>query len=148
MIRNRLRRRTPVEMSRLRRERTAVGPGRVGRGREQAVRPMFATLQIRVVKFCRRNSESARIATDFVQRGEPEVTVKAGVLNTLRHQRAGELLKLHGEPEHRPAIRFAAGFGLASEQNLAHEVIRRGIGRRALALCAIHRFFDVAPISL
>ena len=95
------------------------------------------------VEVVRGEREAAGVAADLVQRGEPEVAVERGVLDALRHHRAGGLLPAHDElvEQRRP---------LALEQH-ARGADRRAAGSRGAPVVVLDvagRGLDVRAVDV
>ena len=92
---------------------------------------------VRGVELVDAQPEPPGIAADLVQRGEPEVAVERGVLDALRHHRAGRLLEAHDEllvsrflqEEHTPQLlRDVRAPDLLAVRVLDHALVRLDVG--------------------
>ena len=91
------------------------------------------SIQIPLMKRVDAEPELLRLAANFVERGESIVNVKRRVLETLRHDGAGELLKLEHEIRVLLARLDVQIFREPKQQNVAQEIEDRFLGRRIAA---------------
>ena len=61
------------------------------------VRPEPHPHRVVAMKSLRRHAETSGIAADLIQREQPVINVKDGVLEAFRHERPGHLLEAHDE---------------------------------------------------
>src|SRR6202022_2823830 len=92
--------------------------------------------------------ELLRFAADFVQRNETIVNVKRGVLEPLRHDRAGELLELEHEMNVRFARLFVEVFRKSEKQNVAQKIENGFLDRGIATLGRRDRPFDDVAIGV
>ena len=92
-----------------------------------------------------RDAAAGRIATQLVERHQPQVAVAGGVLHRLGRHRRGELL-----PARQQAcplvVRHAGAFAFA-QQHLAHMVQHRRFGAAEAPPRGGHRPVEVAPVG-
>src|SRR5437879_13893798 len=74
-------------------------------------------------------TEELRFAADFVQRRQTVVDIKDRVLQSLRRDRSGELLKLENELRVRGALFFVEVFRKTKEQKIAQKIKDRFLDR-------------------
>ncbi len=87
---------------------------------------------IRCVKRGRRAPEARRLAADFVERRQPNVTVERRIFERFRGDRSRILLEAHREAQHFPAV--VARAGLIDElraQRIADEIEHGVVGEFA-----------------
>ena len=77
----------------------------VGGSGEQRCRPVALSIQIALVKRIDAYPELLRLASDLIERRQPVVNIKHGVLQSLGHDRASGLLKF----QHEMGVGFAGG---------------------------------------
>ena len=92
--------------------------------------------------------EMLRLAADFVQRREPVVNVKGGVLEPLRHDRPGALLKFQNEMHVRGARLVVEVFRKTEKQNVAQKIEDRFFDRRVAPFRGRDRALDDRAILL
>ena len=97
-------------------------------------------------KRSRAFARSLRLAAHLVERGERVEAVGGGVLEALRHHRAGELLEPHHEVEPLGAGGLVESLGVLQEQHGADEVEERRVHRRVAPAGEAHGEADVAPV--
>ena len=89
-----------------------------------------------------------RFAADFVQRGQSVINIKHRVLESLGHDRAGELLKLEHEMRVRGALLLIEVFRKTKEQKIAQKIKDRFLDRGIAPFCRRHRALDHRAIFL
>src|SRR5437660_649799 len=93
-------------------------------------------------------TEELRFAADFVQRRQTVVDIRDRILQSLRHDRPGELLKLENELRMGGALLFVEVFRKTKEQKIEQE-IKDGFFYRGIApFRRRHRAFDHRTIFL
>src|ERR1700720_4490744 len=104
------------------------------------------SIQISFVKCIDTQPELLRFAPNFVERRKPVVNVERRILETLGHDRPGELLK----SEHKLHVLFAPlriqVFRKPEKQNVAEKIENRFLDRRVTALGGGNRPLDHLPI--
>src|SRR3954454_22659499 len=92
--------------------------------------------------------ELLRLAADFVERSQPIVNIKRSILEPLRHDWTGDLLKLQNEVRVLLARFRIEIFRETEQQNIAQEIKNRFFGRGIAALRAGDRAFNNLSIFL
>ncbi len=115
--------------------------GKHGRG------PVLLALAIVPVKSFHAQSEALRFAADFVQRGQPVVDVKSGILQPLGHDRPGCLLEFQDEMDVLFAGFVVEVFRETEEQDVAQEIEDRFFERRVAPLGRSDRALDHGAIG-
>src|ERR1700691_1439863 len=108
----------------------------MGARRQHGVRPGVNAIMICNMKVSGRDSEAMKIASHFVQRHEPVVTVKGCVLQSFGHYRAGELLKPHCEGRNRISVSGVLSSSNAGQEHVADKVENTCIGGGASPFCS------------
>ncbi len=103
---------------------------------QQGVRPARGAFLVGGMKLRVGDTKNARIAADLVQRNQPVVDIKTGILHALRHHRAGELLHVHGENAHAALIGLALALTQRGEHGGTHKIKHTQVG----GLSAFTRF--------
>src|SRR5271166_4585331 len=104
-------------------------------GGQHCVRPIAKAFLVCPVKLSRCDSEAVKITSNIIQRDQPVVPVKSGVLKSFRHHRAGELLKLHGECGDCISVAGIVPVSDASQKNFTDEIEDADIGCRTSPFC-------------
>jgi hypothetical protein len=93
------------------------------------MRPFAGAGLHHAVKIAGRERLCGRIAADLIEGEQAVVAVERGVLQRLRHHRAGELLHLQGKPaDARRAVVRAPGLDQIHRQGVAEKVENAVIG--------------------
>ena len=98
------------------------------------------------MEFFDAETELLRLAADFVQRRQPVVNIEGGILESLRHDRAGALLKFQNKMHV-----LGAGFVVqilreTKKQNVAQEIKDRFFDRRIAPFRRGHGAFNDGAI--
>src|SRR4029077_2293940 len=93
-------------------------------------------------------TEDLRFAAHFVQRRQTVEDIKDGVLQSLRRDRSGELLKLENERRVRAALFFVEVFRKMKEQKIAQKIKDRFLDRRIAPFSRCHCALDDCAIFL
>src|SRR5438105_4047217 len=100
------------------------------------------SVEVSIVKRFGAQPELLWLAAHFVERGQTIVNVKHGVLETLRHNRAGELLKFEDEMHVFFAPLCIQVFRKPKKQNVPEKIEDRFLHRRIAAFgrsdCALN----------
>src|ERR1700747_1425400 len=120
----------------------------MGGGGKQAGRPVALPPKVALMKRFHAQTEELRFAADFVQRRQTVVDIKDRVLQSLRRDRSGELLKLENELRVRGALFFVEVFRKTKEQKIAQKIKDRFLDRGGAPFRARHRAFDNGGIFL
>lgn len=105
------------------------------------MRPIFSTCCHGFVESFDRQRASLRIAADLVEGEQAVIAVESGILERLRHQRAGELLNFRREPAYtRCAVRRAARGNQIKGQRIAQKVKNALIGSEPFSAGSFDRF--------
>src|SRR6266700_187884 len=100
------------------------------------------SIQVSIVKRLGAQPELLWLAAHFVERGQTVVNVKHGVLETLRHNRAGALLKFEDEMHMLFAPLCIQVLRKSKKQNVAEKIEGRFLHRRIAAFgrgdCALN----------
>ena len=123
--------------------------GVVGRGRGHAVRPFPRAGLHRRVKGVDGKRPGRGVAADLVEREQAVVAIERGILQRLRHHRAGELLHLQREAAHaRRAVRGPAGLDQVHGQRIAQEIEDAVVGGEPVRARSFDRLRDQRAIML
>src|SRR5882762_5083368 len=76
----------------------------VRRARVQRIWPMSLALRSKSMQFAWRHARNVRRTAHFVERNQAVEDIEQGVLETLRHDRSGELLPTHDKIQPRLAL--------------------------------------------
>ena len=117
----------------------------MGRRRQHGMRPLLRPIGTGTVKRIHAIAERRRIAADVVQRNEPVVDIKTGVLHALGHHRCGQLLELAREKRGLRGQRRIAGRCLAQDSRF-DEIEDAGIDGAAVPACKSYGPFDIPPV--
>src|SRR5207302_5624937 len=100
------------------------------------------SIQIALMKHVNAQPKLLRVAADFVERSQAIVNVKHRVLESLRHDRPGALLKLKHEVHVLLARLRIQIFWKTKEQNVAQKIENRFFDRRIATLGGRDRALD------
>src|SRR5438034_684759 len=100
------------------------------------------------MKHLHAEAEKLRFAADFVQRSQPVVDIRNRVLQSLCHDRSGELLKLENELRVRGTLLFVEVFRKTKEQKIEQEIKDRFFDCGIATFRRRHRALDHRAIFL
>ncbi len=92
------------------------------------------------------DSKGFRRASDLVEREQRTVAIERRVLQTLRHDRPGELLEAHDEQTALGALGIAEAVGILEQEQVLDEIEDRSAGRRIAALRGLDGGADIAVV--
>src|SRR3954451_5008906 len=112
------------------------------------MRPIARALLVGSVKLFQRYAELRGRPTYFVDRNEPAVNVASGVLESLSHHRAGQLLEFKHEAQAPPILLHGRRItNVLQQENAAQEIESCRIGALVAPFRSRDGFLDVGAVA-